>query len=158
MIGAMLAARALGMLPAWTRFNCGCVAAIAGAALSTRRGSGTCCYDDDVNRDLCKSRQSAVARASSLRISLKKRSDGRQDACPSIFCRGLKSFARRLNRDQVLVLAAATQVEKNLRAAMRDALHIQDRSVAEPLFARTGRGRLKSRGRFHFANKSMCAA
>lgn len=43
-------------------------------------------------------------------------------------------------------MAAATQVEKNLRAAMRDALRIQDRFVAEPLFAKTGRGYLKSQG------------
>ncbi len=43
-------------------------------------------------------------------------------------------------------MAAATQVEKNLQAAMRDALRIQDRFVAEPLFAKTGRGYLKSEG------------
>jgi hypothetical protein len=43
-------------------------------------------------------------------------------------------------------MAAATQVEKNFRAAMRDALRIQDRFVPEPLFAKTGRGYLKSEG------------
>jgi hypothetical protein len=43
-------------------------------------------------------------------------------------------------------MATATQVEKNLRAAMRDALRIQDRFVPEPLFAKTGRGYLKSEG------------
>jgi hypothetical protein len=43
-------------------------------------------------------------------------------------------------------MAAKTQVQKNLRAAMRDALRIQDRFVAEPLFAKTGRGYLKSEG------------
>jgi hypothetical protein len=43
-------------------------------------------------------------------------------------------------------MAAATQVKKNLRAAMRDALRIQDRFVPEPLFAKTGRGYLKSEG------------
>ena len=43
-------------------------------------------------------------------------------------------------------MATATQVQKNLQAAMRDALRIQDRFVAEPLFARTGRGYLKSEG------------
>ena len=43
-------------------------------------------------------------------------------------------------------MAAVTQIEKNFRAAMRDALRIQDRFVAEPLFARTGRGYLKSEG------------
>jgi hypothetical protein len=43
-------------------------------------------------------------------------------------------------------MPAATQVEKNLRTAMRDALRIQDRFVPEPLFARTGRGYLKSEG------------
>jgi hypothetical protein len=39
-----------------------------------------------------------------------------------------------------------TQVEKNLRTAMQDALRIQDRFVPEPLFAKTGRGHLKSEG------------
>jgi hypothetical protein len=43
-------------------------------------------------------------------------------------------------------MATATQAEKNLRAAMRDALRIQDRFVPEPLFAKTGRGHLKSEG------------
>ena len=43
-------------------------------------------------------------------------------------------------------MAAASQVQKNLQAAMREALRIQDRFVAEPLFARTGRGHLKTEG------------
>jgi hypothetical protein len=43
-------------------------------------------------------------------------------------------------------MAAATQVQKNLQAAMREALRIQVRFVAEPLFAKTGRGYLKSEG------------
>jgi len=43
-------------------------------------------------------------------------------------------------------MPAATQAEKNLQAAMRDALRIQDRFVPEPLFARTGRGYFKSEG------------
>ena len=43
-------------------------------------------------------------------------------------------------------MATASQVQKNLRAAMREALRIQDRFVPEPLFARTGRGYLKSEG------------
>ena len=43
-------------------------------------------------------------------------------------------------------MAALTQAEKNLRDAMRDALRIQNRFVAEPLFARTGHGYLKSEG------------
>jgi hypothetical protein len=43
-------------------------------------------------------------------------------------------------------MPAATQAKKNLQAAMRDALRIQDRFVPEPLFARTGRGYLKSEG------------
>jgi hypothetical protein len=43
-------------------------------------------------------------------------------------------------------MAAATQVQKNLQAAMREALRIQDRFVPEPLFAKTGRGYLKSEG------------
>ena len=40
----------------------------------------------------------------------------------------------------------ASQAQKNLQAAMREALRIQDRFVAEPLFAKTGRGYLKSEG------------
>ena len=43
-------------------------------------------------------------------------------------------------------MAAASQVQKNLRAAMREALRIQDRFVAEPLYAKTGRGYLKGEG------------
>lgn len=43
-------------------------------------------------------------------------------------------------------MAAVSQVQKNLQAAMRDALRIQDRFVAEPLFAKTGHGHLKSEG------------
>jgi hypothetical protein len=43
-------------------------------------------------------------------------------------------------------MAATTQVQKNLQAAVREALRIQDRFVAEPLFARTGKGYLKSEG------------
>ncbi len=39
-----------------------------------------------------------------------------------------------------------SQADKNLRAAMKDALRIQDRFSAEPIFAGTGRGRLKSNG------------
>lgn len=40
----------------------------------------------------------------------------------------------------------ANQIEKNLRAALKDALKIQDCFVAEPVFAKTGHGRLKSDG------------
>jgi hypothetical protein len=43
-------------------------------------------------------------------------------------------------------MPTATQVQKNLKAAMREALRIQDRFVAEPLFAKTGRGYLESEG------------
>ncbi len=43
-------------------------------------------------------------------------------------------------------MATASQVQKNLKAAMREALRIQDRFEAEPLFAKTGRGHLKSEG------------
>ena len=43
-------------------------------------------------------------------------------------------------------MAATTQVQKNLQAAMREALRIQDRFAAEPLLAKTGRGHLKSEG------------
>jgi hypothetical protein len=43
-------------------------------------------------------------------------------------------------------MASVSQVQKNLQAAMREALRIQDRFVAEPLFAKTGRGYLKGEG------------
>jgi hypothetical protein len=43
-------------------------------------------------------------------------------------------------------MADSIQVRKNLRAAMREALRIQDRFVAEPVFAKTGKGYLKSEG------------
>ena len=43
-------------------------------------------------------------------------------------------------------MAVASQVQKNLQAAMREALRMQDRFVAEPLFAKTGRGYLKGEG------------
>lgn len=43
-------------------------------------------------------------------------------------------------------MAAPSQIQKNLRDAMKEALRIQDRFVPEPLFAKTGRGYLKSEG------------
>jgi hypothetical protein len=43
-------------------------------------------------------------------------------------------------------MADPVQIQKNLRAAMKEALRIQDRFVAEPVFAKTGRGYLKSEG------------
>jgi hypothetical protein len=43
-------------------------------------------------------------------------------------------------------MATATQSQKNLQTAMREALRIQDRFVPEPLFAKTGCGYLKSEG------------
>jgi hypothetical protein len=43
-------------------------------------------------------------------------------------------------------MATVSQIQKNLRAAMKDALRIQDRFVPEPVFAKTGRGYLKSEG------------
>ena len=43
-------------------------------------------------------------------------------------------------------MAKNNQVQKNLQAAMREALRIQDRFVAEPVFAKTGQGYLKSEG------------
>jgi len=45
-----------------------------------------------------------------------------------------------------LRMATVSQIQKNLRAAMKDALRIQDRFVPEPVFAKTGRGYLKSEG------------
>jgi hypothetical protein len=43
-------------------------------------------------------------------------------------------------------MATTSRIQKNLRKAMKEALRIQDRFVAEPLFAKTGRGFLKSEG------------
>jgi len=43
-------------------------------------------------------------------------------------------------------MATLSQIQKNLRAAMKDALRIQDRFLPEPIFAKTGRGYLKSEG------------
>jgi hypothetical protein len=43
-------------------------------------------------------------------------------------------------------MADSVKIQRNLRAAMKDALRIQDRFVAEPVFAKTGRGYLKSEG------------
>jgi len=46
----------------------------------------------------------------------------------------------------LLVMSDSVQIQRNLRAAMKEALRIQDRFVAEPVFAKTGRGYLKSEG------------
>lgn len=43
-------------------------------------------------------------------------------------------------------MASMSQIQKNLREAMKDALRIQGRFVPEPVFAKTGRGYLKSEG------------
>jgi hypothetical protein len=43
-------------------------------------------------------------------------------------------------------MAATSQIQRNLRDAMKEALRIQARFVPEPLFAKTGRGYLKSEG------------
>ena len=43
-------------------------------------------------------------------------------------------------------MAESVEVRRNLRAAMKEALRIQDRFVAEPVFAKTGKGFLKSEG------------
>jgi hypothetical protein len=43
-------------------------------------------------------------------------------------------------------MADPVQIQKNLRAAMKEALRIQDRFVAEPVFGKTGKGYLKSEG------------
>jgi hypothetical protein len=43
-------------------------------------------------------------------------------------------------------VASTSEIQKNLRKAMNEALRIQDRFVPEPLFAKTGRGHLKSEG------------
>ena len=43
-------------------------------------------------------------------------------------------------------MADSAQIQRNLRAAMKEALRIQHRFVAEPVFAKTGQGYLKSEG------------
>ena len=43
-------------------------------------------------------------------------------------------------------MATSNQVQKNLRAAMKEALRIQDQFAAEPIFAKTGKGYMKSKG------------
>jgi hypothetical protein len=43
-------------------------------------------------------------------------------------------------------MAGLSQAQKNLRAAIKEALRLQDRFVAEPVFGKTGRGYLKSEG------------
>jgi len=43
-------------------------------------------------------------------------------------------------------MADSFKVQRNLRAALKEALRIQDRFIAEPVFAKTGRGYLKSEG------------
>jgi hypothetical protein len=43
-------------------------------------------------------------------------------------------------------MGESAKVQRNLRAAMKEALRIQERFVAEPVFAKTGRGHLKSEG------------
>ncbi|MSU58819.1 MAG: hypothetical protein EXS35_11740 [Pedosphaera sp.] len=61
-----------------------------------------------------------------------------------LFCAGVLTRPRvGLNFPR---MAAASQVQNNLRDAMKEALRIQNRFVAEPLFAKTGRGYLKSEG------------
>jgi hypothetical protein len=45
-----------------------------------------------------------------------------------------------------LGMGSVSQIQANLRAAMKDALRIHDRFVPEPVFAKTGRGHLKSEG------------
>jgi hypothetical protein len=43
-------------------------------------------------------------------------------------------------------MADSVQIQRNLRAAMKEARRIQGRFIAEPVFAKTGRGYLKSEG------------
>jgi hypothetical protein len=44
------------------------------------------------------------------------------------------------------LMAGLSQAQKNLRAAMKEALRLQDRFVAEPVFGKTGQGCPKSQG------------
>lgn len=49
-------------------------------------------------------------------------------------------------RISVRRMAAVSRVQKNLQAAMRDALRIQDRAIAETLFAKSIHDYFKSEG------------
>ena len=46
----------------------------------------------------------------------------------------------------VSAMANSVQMQRKLRAAMKEALRMQDRFVAKPVFAKTGKGYLKSEG------------
>jgi hypothetical protein len=71
--------------------------------------------------------------------AIQELADGEKDDRKS----ALTSHRRRFN---IRLMADSVQIQKNLRAAMKEALRIQDRFVAEPVFAKTGRGYLKSEG------------
>ena len=61
-------------------------------------------------------------------------------------------------KSMLFMMADSTQIRRNLRAAMKEALRIQDRFVPEPVFARTGKGYLKSEGSAPFTrSKPICA-
>ena len=47
---------------------------------------------------------------------------------------------------RICQMGDSAKVQQNLRAAMKEALRIQERFVAEPVFAKTGQGYLKSEG------------
>ena len=47
---------------------------------------------------------------------------------------------------RVCAMGDSAKVQRNLRAAMKEAPRIQDRFVAEPVFGKTARGFLKSEG------------
>src|SRR5205823_3621410 len=58
----------------------------------------------------------------------------------------LRSLTPPSVRGIIYSMADSVQVRRNLRAAMKEALRIQKRFVAEPVFAKTGKGYLKSEG------------
>jgi hypothetical protein len=76
------------------------------------------------------------------------RNTGKRDDCETAQKAHKLNFGLTLLRRwaRFYSMADSVQVQKNLKAAMKEALRIQGRFVAEPLFARTGRGYLKSEG------------
>jgi hypothetical protein len=60
------------------------------------------------------------------------------------FCGGLRGANQKTNLR--LGVPDKSRIQRNLREAVKDALRIQNRFVAEPVFAKTGKGHLKSEG------------
>src|SRR5437773_9144099 len=66
--------------------------------------------------------------------------------CPTVLIAPVTRLLTAPGQRSIVYSMADSKVQRNLRAAMKEALRIQDRFIAEPLFAKTGRGYLKSEG------------